>query len=184
VFFYSRKYELRLTVLPCMKKNDMTALERQHRDIYAQVGAAVGVSQALELTLTNLLLCNGKIRGTATTVEEFQALEETLKKTLGKLLQKVRNAIRLPKKTSKVITLAIEKRNLLIHHILRDKAFCFASAAGRKKLLAEVEQIRDILRAADKLANEILKELVREIGITPDMLDAEFQKLKSQSERY
>jgi len=162
-------------------ENDMTALERQHRDIYAQVGAGVGVSQALELTLTNLLLCNGKMRGTAVTVEELEALEKSLKKALGKLLEKVRNAIHLPKKAEKVITLAIEKRNYLIHHILREKAFCFASANGRKKLLAEIKQIRDILRAADKLANDVLKELVRELGITPEMLEAEFQDLKSQS---
>jgi len=90
----------------------------EHQEICTQFGLAAFLGQVLESVLVMILLGNGKVQGTATTAEELNELETTLKKkgTLGSLVKQVRAKCAVPANTELLITAAVEKRNFLIHH--------------------------------------------------------------------
>jgi transcriptional regulator with XRE-family HTH domain len=153
--------------------------EEEHRGIFAHYGAAASWGQHLETTLMTILMANGRLRGTATTTQEIDALETILgKKTLGNLARTVRAEVQLPEQTEEMIRIALDKRNYLIHHFFSERAFDFNTATGRQKLLTELREIQAILCAANTLARTLLNGLAKVLGITPEMIEAELQEMR------
>lgn len=156
----------------------MDSDEEQHKEVYAYFGHAAYWSQCLETTLVNLLICDGKLRGEAQTAEVMDALEATLQKLpLGPLIKKVSAQVDLPADTEEHIRRALPHRNFLMHHFFRERAWEFATEAGRRRMLEELREIQATLCVADKAADTLLLALVRLLGITPEWLDAEYKAM-------
>jgi transcriptional regulator with XRE-family HTH domain len=157
--------------------------EEEHKEIFTHFGLAAFWGQHLETTLTIILIANGRLRGTATTREEIDALETGLEKPLGPLVQKVRAAVQLPEQTVEMINTGVEKRNFLIHRFFRERNLHFKTPAGRQQLLMELRQIQAIICAANKLARELLEGPMKVLGITPETLEAELQEMRREAGR-
>jgi hypothetical protein len=156
--------------------------EQKHRDVYAQFGRAAYYAQCLEATLTNILVATGSLEGKSKTEEDVSALEAELQKPLGTLIGKVRAKHQLPPQTEEMIRKALQDRNFLIHRFFRERSWGFVTTEGRQKLIAELREIESNLHAADKLAVQLCAALGALLGITPQMLDEEFQSKKRDAE--
>jgi hypothetical protein len=157
--------------------------EEDCKDIYAQVGLAVYWVQCLETTLTNILLFNGRIRGTAPTEQDLDDLEASLQKqkTLGGLIKQVQTEAKLPETAEALINEALRKRNFLIHHFFRERAYEWVTAAGRARMRAELQETQAILRTADQTATLLCMALAKLLGITPEWINAEAERMKQEA---
>jgi len=160
----------------------MDAEEEEHKDVYAHFGLAAYWIQCLETSLINLLLCNGRVRGTIPTAKEFDQLDESLRNgtTLGGLIKMARHECELPDMTESVITLALQKRNFLIHHFFRERAMEWVTPQGRARMVAELEDAQRILRVADHLATILYQALLKIVGITAESVAKEVERLKQE----
>src|ERR1700737_238850 len=110
-------------------------VEEQHKEVYAHFGAAAARASDFEIVLTNILFVNAKRSGRIVTEEDFEKMEMKLnksRKTLGPLITDVNAEVAIPDETKNAMSEALKRRNYLIHHFFRDKAFEFATEAGRK----------------------------------------------------
>jgi hypothetical protein len=156
--------------------------EEQHREVYAYFGHAAYWSQCLETTLTNILICDGRIHGTARTAEDVDALETSLQKLpLGPLIKRVSERVQFTSGTEELIKRALSKRNFLMHRFFRERAWEFATVEGRHRMLDELREIQAWLCSADKAAHALQMALVSVLGITPELLEAEFQEMKRKA---
>ena len=157
--------------------------DEEHKDVYAHFGLAVYWVQCFETSLTNVLILDARLNGTATTPEAIEALEKSLQntKTLGGLIKHSRTQALLPEEAKALVNQALVKRNFLIHHFFRERAFGFMTATGRKKLLTELRETQAIVCLADQKATALYMDLAKIVGITPDVLQAEFEQMKKEA---
>jgi hypothetical protein len=155
----------------------------EHQEICTQFGLTAFLGQVLENLLLMIILGNSKVQGTAATAEEFDELETTLKKkgTLGSLVKQVRAECDVPADTELLITAAVEKRNLLIHHFFRDHAFDVNTSDGRQKMINELHEMQRLFLASKVLSDKLLTGLCTAMGITKEMLQAEVEELRRQT---
>jgi hypothetical protein len=161
----------------------VTREEEQHRDVYARFGAAAARASAFERNLTNILLLEARLAGRAPNAEDLDRIEEELQKkkaTLGTLIKAVKEAIDVPDLTIRIMNLALERRNYLIHQFLHDKAFEFSTDAGCERMIKELLEIEATLLAADRKVDEIGMQLAGKIGITLATINEEAEEFRRQ----
>jgi hypothetical protein len=76
---------------------------------------------------------------------------------------------------------AVEKRNFLIHHFFRERAFEFVTASGRQRMIAELQETQDAVCLAEKLTNSLCLALASKIGIAPLHVEAEVERLRREA---
>jgi hypothetical protein len=158
-------------------------VEEQHKSVYAHFGAVAARVSAFESVLINILLGAAKKTGKITTDKEFDRLEKDLResKTLGPLIKSVNARITVPKLTEEAMSEALKRRNYLMHHFFRDKAFEFETEAGRSKLLKELIEAHAYILVAKRLANELLMQIANEFGIGIADIEAQVENLRRKA---
>src|SRR4051794_27853457 len=100
-------------------------------------GLAAARASLFEMVLVSILLAIKKGKGEITTPEEFEQFQEQLQKktTFGILIKDVKAVVPITPDAETVVTEALNRRNFLMHHFFRDRAFAFSTAEGRKQLI-------------------------------------------------
>jgi hypothetical protein len=147
------------------------------KTVYAHFGLAIYVSQVLEHGLANaLLVCDlvpraGKVATPETWPEKVDSFYEAqFKRTLGSLVHRLREVTRVPPDLEKLLGQALEKRNWLSHHYFRERAMEFLSESGRDRMIAELEEARDLFDAADKALDAVVRPIRQRYGYSEEML--------------
>jgi hypothetical protein len=166
-----------------VKAAPLDAEDEEYRDVFTRFGLAAYRVQCLETLLISFLLLDARLNGTAPTVADVEALEVFLqkKKTLGVLISDLRKRVSLPARAEEIMGLAVDKRNFLIHHFFRERAFEFATDAGRKRMLDELRETQAVVYLAEGAAKDLCLALAKVIGLTPEHIEAEVERLRQES---
>jgi hypothetical protein len=162
-----------------------TRIEKQHKDVYAHFGAVAGRVAALEMVLTQMVLLNAKRNGKVTTDEDFENMEAALQnsQTLGRLIKTVNAQVALPDLTEQVMGEALMRRNFLMHHFFRERAFEFETEAGRKRLVKELMEAHAYVLVATKLASDLCLNMAADFGITIEDIETEAERLREAARK-
>jgi hypothetical protein len=159
------------------------AEEEQIKDVYAHFGLGAYFGQVFETTLCNLLILDARVRGEVANSAEVDALEVAQqKKTMGALIREFRTRTTLPPNAESIMGTALDRRNFLNHHFFRVHAEDFMSEAGRLKMLTELHRIQESIKEADQVATLLCMALMKFLGITPEIIRAEFEALQERAQ--
>lgn len=143
----------------------------QVREVYAKYGLAMYFAQCLETELVNLLVAlklKDRDKITRSDIDSF--MEENYKKTLGRLIQSLKKAMKIPENLEIELAELLNIRNYLAHHYFRDKATDFVNKDGRQNMLSELELIISKLVNGDKKISSIVSVIREQYGITEEMI--------------
>ena len=150
--------------------------------MYAYAGLALYWAQCFEMSLTNALMLYERASNIKITLENLESLESELRqKTLGGLLNRTKKTFKFDEGATKKINAALEARNFLVHHFFRDRAIDFLTPDGRSQMISELEEMQATLSEADTVAMALCGAFCEAIGITKEMLNAEFDRLYSNA---
>ncbi|PLX69252.1 MAG: hypothetical protein C0602_07505 [Denitrovibrio sp.] len=161
------------------------------RELYANFGLAIYLSQVLELSINNLMVYAflDSDKENIQTQEEWKRLGDDLysanyKKTLGKLITELkRSKISLPAEIEERLDEALSIRNFLSHHFFRKNCLSTLSSSGTNKLIIELQNYQKIFTNADKLLDNIFTPLANNLGITNTVIDQKLNEFKESAKR-
>jgi len=169
------------------------------RDLYAQAGVALYLSQVLEhgivniLVLADMLVLMKKarkqgVKPTAEKVAEYIALaedaeEQHYKRTMGNLLRTLyQQEIELPSGLEELLNEALERRNRIAHRFFRERALEIANHEGRVVAIAELKEMQEVFNRADAPLEKIFRQMALKLGLSQDRL-AELQQVYTEAAR-
>ena len=157
--------------------------ENEHcKEIYAHAGLALYWAQCFEQTLENILVIHSRISRRCITLADLDSYEdEVARKTLGRLLRDVRQHVTFGDDAEELIATAHQNRNFLAHRFYKERATEWFSFDGRNRLIAELNRMQQSFRTADAVTSTICRALGHSIGITDEIIDTEFERLKNQN---
>jgi hypothetical protein len=100
---------------------------------------------------------------------------------MGRMLNNLRSVTTVPNDLESILRDALSKRNFLAHGFFRHHAENLFSAAGRDKMLPELDECRNLFQEADSRLDALVSPLRREAGITDEWLERELKR-RSQGE--
>lgn len=139
--------------------------------VYAEFGAAIHDTQALEFGLVLLMAL-------ATRYDDAQFDSDSVKdlssfrasQTIGELFRAVRKKEHFTSPERKAIHKAINLRNRLVHRFMVEKVERLLSPDGRRDLLEELHAIRQAVQYADGIIASLMNRYLEEYGATLDEL--------------
>jgi len=122
----------------------------QKNAVFACFGSAAQHAQLFELALTEFLQEYNKVSKRAISSEDFELFDQKLqKKTMGALLNEFSKYVTIKdQNVTKLLDLALEKRNYLMHHFFREKSESIVTEDGRMSLISELVWIDKLLTDA------------------------------------
>ncbi len=165
--------------------------ESEHiKEVYARFGLALYCAQVLEHAIVNALVVVDLIparRHLARSKDEWAAAVDAFmgrhfEHTMGHLMRDLRSVTTIPSDLDDLLKRALKNRNWLAHEFFRERATEFLTATGREQMLAEVDECRDLLKAADDALENVIKPLLEAAGITDEILERAFQAMLPKSD--
>jgi hypothetical protein len=113
----------------------------EQREIYAKFGLAIYFCQCLESQLVNYLALAARANaGVPMTLEEVDSLFERLfSGTLGRNIRELRSMVGDEWMAANELAPALELRNELVHHWLRDRALQQGTSHSRLAMIEELD---------------------------------------------
>jgi hypothetical protein len=163
----------------------MDAESENIKEVYARFGLAVYCAQVLEHGIVNALVVVDLIpsrRHLARSKPEWEGAVDAFmglhfEHTMGKLMYDLRSVSKIPTDLDDLLKRALKKRNWLAHEFFRVRATEFLTSTGRDQMLMEVDECRDLFKAADEALENVIKPLRSAAGITDEILEREYQAM-------
>ena len=124
--------------------------------------------------------------GGPTDVDQFDAmLDDNHKRTLGRLLNKLRKWRELPAEQEALMERALTMRNWLAHRFFRDRAGQFMTSSGRAAMIEELGEAWRLFDSAHSYIRHVTAVWMKEHGITQDALaEIERQMIADAAENH
>jgi hypothetical protein len=160
------------------------------KEVYARFGLAMYFAQVLEHGIVNGLVIIDLIPSRrhlvrspeewAATVDEF--MSRHFESTMGRLIRDLQSITTVPSDLEQLLRHALKKRNWLAHDFFRERSLEFMTTSGRDLMLHEVDECRDLFKAADERLEAIVHPLRVAAGMTDEMLAKEYERMKAEAE--
>lgn len=166
----------------------MNETSEQVKEVYAQFGLAIYLSQVLEHGIGNALVYAylipnniGKICSPNEWQQKFDLFLGThFEKTLGRMISTLKTEVKIPNELESLLSTALKTRNWLAHHYFRDRSDEFMNEAGRMKMIAEIEEAQALFSRADRVLDAIIKPLRERHGFTDERFEQFFKEYCSE----
>jgi hypothetical protein len=163
----------------------MDAESEEIKEVYARFGLALYWAQVLEHGIVNALVVVDLIpsrRHLGRSKAEWEAAVDAFMgfhfdHTMGKLMHDLRSVSKIPTDLDDLLKRALRKRNWLAHEFFRERATEFLTSTARDQMLTEVDECRDLFKAADEALENVVKPLRSAAGITDEILEREYQAM-------
>jgi hypothetical protein len=134
--------------------------------VFACFGSAAQHAQHFEAALAEFLSEYNKLTKRAVSLEEFAALDQKLqKKTFGTLLREFSKYVTIQDlNVVRLLEVALEKRNFLMHHFFRERDGKLRLEEDRMGLLSELTGIDHFLEQAATITRAMRIAMLREIS--------------------
>jgi hypothetical protein len=158
--------------------------------VYARFGLAFYYAQVLEHGIVNALVVLDLIpsrRHLVRTAQEWASLHDEFmsrhfETTMGRMIRDLRSVTTVPYDLDDILRLALKRRNWLAHEFFRERSERFVTAPGRDLMIREVDESRDLFKAADKRLDEVVRPLRIAAGMTDEMVAREYQEMLAEAE--
>jgi uncharacterized protein YutE (UPF0331/DUF86 family) len=97
--------------------------------------------------------------------EMIAIIEDEKKKTLGQVLELLRQRVRLSDEWANSLTTDLDARNRFVHRFLSEVDDRVANPSTRADVIAEVKAIRKVVLEADRAVQQILETLYNHAGL-------------------
>jgi len=123
-------------------------------DVYQKFGFVSEAAQLLETQLGTLLFVSGAVKKNLTESPDPSAANDLLdnvnRKTLGQLLRSLKKEASSLDQLDHLLSKALKERNRLAHSFYRQHNFRRNSEEGRKMMIADLDEIHEVLLDAYK----------------------------------
>lgn len=161
----------------------MDAESEQIKEIYARYGLAMYFAQCLERGIAITLATVYGPGPSRITKHELDALLEShFEATLGKLLTRLRQHVAVSDTLDAKLRTALDRRNWLAHHYFWERSGHFMTENGRSKMLAELDEAKELFSAIDSEFETITTSWCEAHGITQEMVDRWLKEITKESE--
>ncbi|WP_030833367.1 hypothetical protein [Streptomyces hygroscopicus] len=154
-----------------------------HKTLYALFGLAIFKANVLEHTLVNTLALARII----TAEEQGEKLirdpwAQGFKDMMGKLIKRAEPYVSAYPEVVDDLTSSLKRRNFLVHHFWRERIQEMVSESSRAKLCADLKaDCRLFTQTDERLTERVFDPLARKRGITPEMIQAQFEKERREA---
>lgn len=154
------------------------------KEVYAHFGLAIYLAQCLEQSIyIHLMFFDffprniSRIRTQDLWQQEIESYEaQELSKTMGQLIQRLKDAGQLTDDIASALASALKQRNRLAHHYFSEKSITFMTESGRNIMIAELQSIQEQFRAVAEMLDTITMPVAERYGFTEEKR----QKLMAQ----
>ncbi len=114
--------------------------------------------------------------------ERHQFFDREFAKTLGRLVDALRQRINVPHGLDRRLRRAVELRNWLAHEYFWQRPGSILTWDGRERMIAELQEAADFLKAVDEELTSITENWLDRVGVSRDVIEAERSKYLSGSD--
>jgi hypothetical protein len=152
---------------------------------YALFGLAAYKANILERSLLDTLRVSKVITGEIQGQRAFDD-PKLLKATMGQLIRFSKPYVGAHPDVMNDLYESLKRRNYLIHHFWYEQITDMFSEAGRTKLCGDLKaDCRLFTKTNERLNERILDPLLEALGITPEMIEAQYEEERREAmERY
>lgn len=148
------------------------------KDVFANFGLAVYLSQVTEEALTSLLVAQCLTHPPSVTRAEVRVLEDRARRsTFGQLLELVRRGGHLDAQLTQDLATAKEHRNALSHGYFAMRAAEFCLVEGCKRMLRDLQRFQEHFRVVNEQIHRLVARLSASHGVTEEMFQAEAREM-------
>lgn len=153
------------------------------KEVFSFFGLCMYNAQVLERGIINLTIGLRVKSLTQITSEEIDHLfDKSGSKTLGQLIFDLRKKHKVSKDFEDSLMKAKDHRNYIAHTFFYHHSSNFLSDTGRSEMIQELRKISGSFHTLDRSIDKITHKLWEKLGITKEMVDAELEKKKSESD--
>lgn len=152
----------------------------QIREVYAQYGLVMYISQSIERLLPVLLVAVYREPKPRTRSEFDSMLSQYERATFGALVRELRNA-GAPTALLDDLSNAVEKRNWLAHQYFWQRAGHFVTAPGKHHMLDELGQLREKFQTVSDQVSAMSAAHLLSKGLTMEYIKAQEPEIINQA---
>lgn len=144
----------------------------QNREIFARYGLAMYHAQCVEKSLAILVSCvfnKEFLKSTRNRREEIQ--DEEFSKTMGRLLNRLKNQITIPPNLEKNLFESLKKRNWLAHDYFLERGIQMMAPQGKEKMIEELTSLSDYCSKLDAHLTKIYENAMGKLGMSETEID-------------
>lgn len=150
----------------------------QIKEVYTQFGLVMYQVQCFERTLAILLITAYAPDLQKITRSQYEELlGRYFQRTLGNLINQLREFVTISRQLETTLSRALQKRNWLVHHYFWERAITFMREDGRESMIEELRGIAQFFEDIDSKLTTIVEEWARKQGITEEAIQRRIQKL-------
>ncbi|SCY97778.1 hypothetical protein [Flavobacterium caeni] len=149
--------------------------------IYAYFGGAIYYSQCLEETFSMMLWMDRIFKQRAKSKEEINEIIDAIehsKKTMGNLLNEVKENYGISETHLDKLKTVLNKRNYLVHKYFKIEIQKFYSDQGRKEMLTYFGSFIDETLSIDNTLQEYFSHYKIKLGFTEERLEQLIHEMK------
>ncbi|MFC8222399.1 hypothetical protein ACFUTY_30060 [Streptomyces sp. NPDC057362] len=153
------------------------------KTLYALFGLAIYKANVLEHTLVNTLA----IARLITAEEQGERLirdpwAQGFKDMMGKLIRRAEPYVSAYPEVVDDLTNSLKQRNFLVHHFWRERIQETITESSRAKMCADLKaDCRLFTQTDERLTERVFDPLARKRGITPEMIEAQYEKERREA---
>lgn len=153
----------------------------QIREVYARFGYTMYQAQCVERQIAILLAtCFNPNFAKSNPTERDRAFDTEFEKTMGRLIVRLSQRVRIPSDLAQRMQSALEVRNFLAHDYFWERSDQFLSPQGQQSMIDELAEYGAVLKALDATLTDVGDRWCEKVGITEEMVEAELKKLHDE----
>lgn len=159
--------------------------DEQRKEVYAYFGLAVYNAQVLEHQLINMLILVKVANKEKVNITEIDNLfDRYFLKTMGQLFDELMKTYTLSENERKELREVLRLRNYIIHDYFKKKIWLMVTQKGRESIIKELICFENRVKKMDKRLVELATRYYKKVGVTEEIIEKEFEKLKYRAEKY
>ena len=153
------------------------------RLVYAFFGLAIYYGQLLEETFSNMLWTDRVFKKKVKTNREVNEIIDTIensKKTMGNLINEVKQSYNLTEELTKKLDKILERRNYLTHKYFKLNIEKFYSEVGQLEMIEFFCDFVDDAKQIEEELRDYYSDYINKLGITEEKLTEMMDEMKRQ----
>jgi hypothetical protein len=155
----------------------------KHKLVYAYFGLAIYYGQSIEVTFSIMLWTDRIFKKRAKTNKEVNEIIDFLensKKTMGNLINEVKQNYNIPKPLIDKFDNLLNRRNYLIHKNFKLHIEKFYSEIGQLEMIKYFCDFVDEIEEVDKELNNYYSKYTSKLGLTDERINEIMNEIKIQ----
>ncbi len=147
--------------------------EDEIKEVYARYGLTAYTSQLFEKELGQFLTHVIQMQKKTWSSEEIDSVINDISlKTLGRILNELRERVKLKPQLENKLKEAANKRNYLAHHFFSENAYKFFSKKGQTEMINELNSLKELFDEAESISRALSKTTRKIIGFDENKIEA------------